>query len=205
MENSISSDESSTCTPMIGFMTVWVDKTSGGGFVRSDAYTLIENYSKDYSTNEGVLSVSYIGTRPEVVMSDAELAFLNEGSAMAPGALAGIVVASVLSLLTVFALVAMKRRYKNIKMNRSEKISSSTNNVLVVGDDDDDNDVLEIVIDDDSTYSVKTECCTVDETIVSSDEKLPIETSQGEGGPSEGEGIELSYDQVINMRENILQ
>ncbi len=195
MEMLVSSDESSTCTPMIGFMTAWVDKTSGGGFVKSDINTIIENYSKDYSTKEGVLSVSYIGTRPEVVMSDAELAFLNEGSAMAPGALAGVV-ASVLSLLTVFALVAMKRRYKNMNVNRSEKLSSSTNNALVVGSDDEDNDVFEIVISDDSIYSANTECCTVGET------KLPTKSSQDEGGPSEGEGIEFSHDQVIKMRDN---
>ena len=202
MENSVSSDELSTCTPMIGFMTAWVDKTSVGGLVKSDIYPLIENYSKDYSTSKGVLSISYIGTRPGVVITDAELAFLNEGSAMAPGALAGIVVASVLSLLTVFILVAMKRKNKNMNANRSEKISSSTNNVLVVGDNDEYNDVLEIVIDDDSSYSVSTECCNVDETNLSSDEKIPTKASQVGGGPTEDEGFELSYDQVINMREN---
>ena len=56
--------------------------------------------------------MTYVGTRPEVILSDEELAFLNEPTAMAPGALAGIAVASVLALLATLALIAMKRIYK---------------------------------------------------------------------------------------------
>lgn len=203
MENTDSTNESSSCVPMIGFMTAWVDKTAATRLVTSDIYTLIENYTKDYSTNEGVISISYIGTRPGMMVSHAELAFLNERTAMAPGALIGISVASVLALLSVFVLVVLKCRYDNMNVKKSGNIRSSTKNALVMGEDDDkkDKDVLEDVVDDDSEYSVTTECCAVDETIGSSVKKSPGNAAQGEDGPPEGEGFELSYDEVINKRE----
>jgi hypothetical protein len=201
MENTVSTDESSTCAPMIGIMTAWVEKTTGAGLVKSDIYKIIEKYISVYATDEGVLSMTYIGTRPEVILSDAELAFLNEPTAMEPGALAGIAVASVLALLATLALIAMKRIYKPKK---SKKISSSpTNGALVMGGDDDkDNDVLEIVFDDDSTNSAHTECCTVAETVGSSGKQESFGSSPCGGEPLKDEGYELSYDQVISMREN---
>jgi hypothetical protein len=202
MENTVSTDESSTCTPMIGFMTAWVDKTSGAGLAKRDIYTAIGKYSKSYVTDEGVLAVSYIGTRPAMIVSNAELDFLKESTAMAPGALAGIAVASVLALLAAVALVGRNCRYRNKDMKRSEKLNGSTNNALVVGGDyDEDDGVLVMVMDDDSTISINTECCTVDETIGSSVENAPGGSSRGDDGPPKDEGFELSYDEVINMQD----
>jgi len=185
---------------MIGFMTAWVDKTSGAGLAKRNIYTAIEKYSKSYVTDEGVLAVSYIGTRPAMIVSSAELDFLNESSA--PGALAGIAVASVLALLAAIALVRTKCRYRNKAVKRSEKLDGSTNNAPVVGGGyDDDDGALVMVMDDDSTISVTTECCTVDETIGSSVKNPSDGSSRGDDGAPEDEGFELSYDEVINMQD----
>ena len=194
---------------MIGFMTAWVDKTFDAAIVESKIYNVIENYSKAYTTDEGVVSVSYVGNNPVGEMSEAELAFNNNGdnrAAIAPGvlAVAGIAVASVLALLLVaFALVARRKRGNKPNVENSKDMSTSANNTLVVGDDDDideekvEDDVLKIIMVDESDISVNTECCTIDGTIQSSGNHVACGSSQDECGPPEDEGFELSYDQAI--------
>lgn len=161
--------ESSSCTPINGFMTAWVSKADRRRLSQTEIYDVIEEFSNTY-TNDEVLAVSYIGTRRGAPVIDKAIkddGYRNDlasasPTAMAPGAIAGIAIASVLALFAVLALIAKKR--KDRKNAAEANQMSIVDDALFMSDDQDDYD-LKNINDDTSRSSVNTEDHTYDESI----------------------------------------
>lgn len=165
--------EPSVCTPMIGMMTAWVSESGRRRLysAESEIYTSIEEYSTTYNdVEEGILAVSYIGTRPGVPFigkaktDDGKRDDLASGSsAITPGAIAGITVASVLAVLAVMALIAKKRKGGKNEAEKSEV--SVVDDALFMSDDEEE---MKEVRDDISNMSSDTEDYTHEETLAPS-------------------------------------
>ncbi|KAL9179373.1 hypothetical protein ACHAXT_008663 [Thalassiosira profunda] len=148
--------ESSNCQPINGFMTAWTssDRRRLSG---EDLYSFVETYSNDYSTAD-VRGIRYIGTREAPVVDEAteELGYHDEPTStggLSPGAIAGIVVTSLLALLALLALVAKKVQERNRKQAQLRE-AQFVNNALFMMDIDDEIEVMKEASD---TGSVQTE------------------------------------------------
>mmetsp|Transcript_25787 Transcript_25787/g.54519 ORF Transcript_25787/g.54519 Transcript_25787/m.54519 type:complete len:384 (+) Transcript_25787:228-1379(+) len=185
--------DATKCIPMNGYMTAWVSKTDDRRLAQSNIYAVIENYSKNYSAN-GVLGISYIGTRPDVPPPFIDKATKDDGNRddlasnptkMSPGAIAGIVIGSLIVLIAILALIArMKKRRDRKEAEVREK--TVVDQALFMIDEDDyyDEDMKEGK-DDESECSITTEEHTHDDTIPS------CNTFESEGEPSGEGGIEV--------------
>jgi len=190
--------DTENCTPMNGAMTAWVYESDERRLSESNIYAIIEGYTNSYKTTDGVLGMSYIGTRPD--LSEAAAPFIEKATkdderdhgqhddlatssgAMGPGAIAGIAVASIVALIAILALVAKKSRdMKNAKVN-ARSARSIVDEAMFMSDDDDE---LKEVNDDASKSSADTEDHTYDGTLPSS------ATFESEGEPDDEAGFEV--------------
>ena len=138
-------DSSSNCTPMNGKMTAWISNSliRRRGLVtrhlsEADLYDSIEEYSNSYTTDEGVLAISYIGNRLDDVDALIQTSVLLDNTSnprtLSNGGIAGIAVVSLLALLGMLALVAKKRRER--KNTEKMEARNIVNDALFMIDDE---------------------------------------------------------------------
>ena len=163
---SVDSIETSTskCTPMKGYMTVWVSEMDKRRLSENDIYTVIDNYSTSYATDD-VLVISYIGTRPELELSEQAMEDTGDVTSTEPlgsGAIAGIVLASLFAIIAALALVTQaKKRRDNQKKTEAEK--RVVDDAFFMNDDDVEVQVSQVKqVRDDA--SIVTEDHTFDDT-----------------------------------------
>ncbi|KAL7552552.1 hypothetical protein ACHAWF_015783 [Thalassiosira exigua] len=189
MRVSITSTGSSTCTPINGYMTAWETQTSNRRLFESDIYSLIENFSQNYTSDE-VLAISYVGNRA-ASMPFIDKAVVNDGyhddlapasSKLTPGAVAGIVIASIVGMLAlaVVLLKVVKRRRERQNANKDNAKAGGGNTLYA---NDDEEEMKEVK--DDSSLSVETEEYTKEEAGLT-----PCATFESED-PSDNPGFEV--------------
>jgi len=203
--SNVDSIESSSCTPINGYMTAWVSNSEEvrRRLSQRDIYSIIEKYSDSYTNSDGVLAVSYIGTRPEEDASKGAVLIVssstkNDGNpkdlaassnTMSPGVIAGVSVASIFALLAILAMVI--KNHRNRRDADDEALSLEiVNDALFMENDDDE--FLKVVNDDSasSTGSDDTEDYAYAETIAPSGTFESVDPS--ECGPSDEVGFEVS-------------
>lgn len=193
------------CTPMKGYMTAWVYGTDRRSLSTSNIYNVIEAYTNNYSNNEGVLAVNYIGDRSEAFVPVISQALQDDGqrddlvsssTVMAPGSIAGLSVVSVLALLTFLgAVMANKRKERRDAENEEEAAvscdDSSVNDSSLVMIEEDDEEIMKDgdVSDDTSKFSDASDDSTEVHTVAES--FAPSATFESED-PRDDTGFEVT-------------
>jgi len=163
---------SSNCTPINGKMTAWISNTLirrrslvTRHLSETDLYDAIEEYSNSYSSDDGVLAISYIGDRlddaDQLIQTSVLLDNTSNSRTLSNGGIAGIAVVSLLALFGI-ALVAKKRREKKNAEKREAR--NIVNDALFMIDDEiEEVKMVSPSVRDDT--SVATEDYTYDNTV----------------------------------------
>jgi len=153
-------------------MTAWISNTLirrrslvTRHLSETDLYDAIEEYSNSYSSDDGVLAISYIGDRlddaDQLIQTSVLLDNTSNSRTLSNGGIAGIAVVSLLALFGI-ALVAKKRREKKNAEKREAR--NIVNDALFMIDDEiEEVKMVSPSVRDDT--SVATEDYTYDNTV----------------------------------------